>query len=151
MKLNHRTDPAPPTALDGVVQTDDDRAIGHKPFDHDAKQQPGNSSGTPPGAVEDLVKGRKVGGFCPAGHAQAGRDGPLAWCQQSPHHQNEHMLPTRCCEAGAPCLQPLAQDLGNGVPTIGMGMVQHPMLRIPAGNGGKATAITMRRSESGAP
>jgi hypothetical protein len=144
-------DPATPSALDGVVQTNDDRAIGHEPFDHNAQQSFGNSTRAPAGAVEDLVKGCKVGGFGPAGHAQAGSDGPLARCQQGAHHQNKHMLPAGCREAGAPCLQPLAQDLGNGIADIGIGMVQHPMLRIFTGKGGKAIAVTMRRSESDAP
>ena len=141
----------PPSALDGVVQTDDDRAIGHEPFDHDAQQPSGNSTGAPPGAVEDLVKGCKVGGFGPASHTQTGSDGPLARRKQGAHHQNEDMLPTGRRKARAPCLQPLAQDLGNGIADIGIGMVQHPMLRLFTGNGGKAIAATMRRSESDAP
>ena len=144
-------DPAPPSALDGVIQTDDNRAIGHEPFDHNGQQPPGNGTGAPAGAIEDLVKGCKVGRLGPAGHAQAGCDGPLARCQQGTHHQNEHMLPAGRREAGAPCLQPLAQDLGNGIADIGIGMVQHPMLRIFTGNGCKAIAVTMRRSESDAP
>jgi len=53
-------------------------------------------------------------------------------------------------------LQPLAQDLWNGIADIGMmasirGVVQHPMLRIFTGKAGKATAANIRRSESGAP
>ena len=52
---------------------------------------------------------------------------------------------------GALRLQPPAQDLGNGLADIGLGMVQHPMLRIFTGKGGKAIAVTMRRGESDAP
>ena len=50
-------------------------------------------------------------------------------------------------------LAAIAQDLGNGIADIGIGMVQqqHPMLRIFTGKGGKAIAATMRRSESDAP
>ena len=119
-------DPASPSALNGVVQTDDDRASGHEPLHHDAQQPSGNSTGAPSGAVEDLVKGCKVGGFGPAGHAQAGSDRPLARRQQGAHHQNKHMLPAGRRKAGAPCLQPLAQDLGNGIADIGIGILQHP-------------------------
>ncbi len=144
-------DPASPSALDGVIHTDDNRAIGHEPFDHNAQQSPGNGTGAPAGAIEDLVIGRKVAGLDPAGHPQAGTDGPLARCQQGSHHQNEYMLPARRSEAGAPCLQPLAQDLGNGIADSGLGMVQHPMLRIPTGTGCKAIGVAVRRAESDAP
>ena len=48
-------------------------------------------------------------------------------------------------------LAAIAQDLGNGIADIGIGMVQHPMLRTFTGNGCKAIAATMRRSESDAP
>lgn len=140
-----------PSALNGVVQTDDDRAIGHEPFDHDAQQPSGNSTGAPTGTVEDLVIAGKVACLSPAGHAQAGSNGPLARRQQGAHHQNEDMLPAGRRKAATPCLQPLAQDLGNGIADIGIRMVQHPMLRIFTGKGGKAIAVTMRRSESDAP
>jgi hypothetical protein len=89
----------------------------------------------------------KVGGLGPAGHAQAGADGPLARRQQSSHDQNKDMFPTGRCEAGAQLLEPLAQDLRNGIADGGVGMVQHPMLRIPASTCCKA--MTVRRSESG--
>ena len=49
---------------------------------------------------------------------------------------------------GALRLQPPARDLGNGLADIGLGMVQHPVLRIFTGNGCNAIAATMRRSES---
>jgi hypothetical protein len=41
-------------------------------------------------------------------------------------------------------LQPLPQYLGNGIADDGLGMVQHPMLRIFTDKGGKAIAATMR-------
>ena len=47
----------------------------------------------------------------------------LPGAQQGAHHQNKHMLPAGRRKAGAPCLQPLAQDLGNGIAYIGIGMV----------------------------
>lgn len=93
----------------------------------------------------------KVGSFGSAGHAQAGTDSSLARCQQGFHHQDEDMLPAGRSEAWAPCLQPLAQDLGNGIAVTGIGIVQHPMLRIFIGKGGKTIAPAMRRSESDAP
>jgi len=120
--------PASPSALDGVVHTDDNGAIGHKPFDDKAQQSPGNGTRAPAGAIEDLVIACKVGGLGPAGHAQAGTDGPLARRQQGAHDQNEHMLPAGRREAGAPCSQPLAQHLGNGIAGSDVGLVQHPML-----------------------
>ena len=85
------------------------------------------------------------------GHAQAGTDILLARRQQGTHHQNEDMLPAGRRKAWAPCLQPLAQDLGNGIADISIGMVHHLILRIVTGNGCKAIAATMRRSESDAP
>jgi hypothetical protein len=78
-------------------------------------------------------------------------DGPLARRQQGTHHQDEDMLPTGRRKAGAPCLQPLAQDLGNGIADVGLGMVQHPMLRFLTSKSDKAIAVIMRRSESDAP
>ena len=66
-------------------------------------------------------------------------------------HQNEHMLPARRGEAATPGVQPLAQELGDGIADNGVGMVQHPMLRILTNPAGKARAATMRRSESDAP
>ena len=144
-------DPVSPSALNGVVHTDDHRAVRHEVFDHNAQQLSGNSTRAPAGAVEDLMIAGKVGGFSPTGHAQAGSDGPLARCQQGTHHQNEDMLPAGRSETGAPRLQPPAQYQGNGVADNGLGMVHHPMLRIFTGNGCKAIAATMRRSESDAP
>ena len=96
-------DPVSPSAFDGVVHTDDNRAIGHEPFDHNVQQPPGYSAGAPSGATENLVIACKVGGPGASGHAQAGADGPLAWCQQGAHDQNEHMLPTGRSEAATPC------------------------------------------------
>ena len=61
------------------------------------------------------------------------------------------MFPTWGREAGAPCLQPLPQYLGDGIAGIGIGMVLHPMLRIPTHKGCKTLGATMRRSESDAP
>ena len=142
-------DPASPSAFDGVVHANDDGAIGHEPFDHQAQQSPGNGTGAPAGSVEDLVVACKVGSIGPAGHVQAGADGTLARRQQSSHDQNKDMFPTGRCEAGAQLLEPLAQDLGNGIADGGVWMVQHPMLRIPDITCCKA--MTVRRSESGLP
>jgi hypothetical protein len=109
-------DTASPSALNGVVHTNDHRPVGHKAIDHNAQQLFGDSAGAPAGAVEDLMIACEVGGLSPAGHAQAGSDGPLAGCQQGTHHQNEHMLPTGGTETRAPRLQPLAQYQGTGSP-----------------------------------
>src|ERR1700712_2151287 len=141
-------DPASPSALNGVCHTDDHRAIGHEAVDHNAQQSSGNSTRAPAGAVEDLVIACKVSGLSPAGHTQAGRDGPFARCQHSTHRQNKHMLPAGCRETRAPRVQPLAQYQGNGVADIGLVWVQHPMLRIPADAGCNAEAVAMRRAES---
>jgi len=48
-------DPVSPSAFDGVFHTDDNRAIGHEPFDHNVQQPPGDSAGAPSGATENLV------------------------------------------------------------------------------------------------
>lgn len=141
-------DPGSPSALNGVVHTDDHRAVGHKAIDHNAQQSFGNSAGAPAGAVEDLMIACEVGGLSPAGHAQAGSDGPLVGCQQGTHHQNENMLPTGGGETRAPHLQPLAQYQGNRFADNGLVWVQHPMLRIPTDAGCNAQAVAMRRAES---
>ena len=133
-----------PSALNGVVHTDDHRTVRHEVFDHNAQQLSGNSTRAPAGAVEDLMTAGKVGGFSPTRHAQAGSDGPLARCQQGTHHQNKHMLPAGCSETGDSRLQPPAQYQGNGITDNGLGMVQHPMLRIPTDTGGKAMVVAMR-------
>ena len=113
-------------------------------FDHNAQQLSGNNTRAPAGAVEDLMIAGKVGGFSPTGHAQAGSDGPLARRQQGTHHQNEDMRPAGRSETEAPRLQPPAQYQGNGITDNGLGMVQHPMLRIPTDTGGKAMVVAMR-------
>lgn len=74
-------DPASPSAFDGVVYANDDGAIGHEPFDHEAEQSPGNGTGAPAASAELVAC--KVGGLGPAGHAQARADGSLARRQQS--------------------------------------------------------------------
>jgi hypothetical protein len=56
------------------------------------------------------------------------------------------MLPAGRSEASAPCLQPLAQYLGNGIADNGLVLMQHPMLRSPADIGCKAMAVALRRS-----
>jgi len=136
------SDATSPSPFDGVVHTDDDRVIGHEPFDDNAQLSPGDGTRTPAGATEDLMIACKVGRFGPASHAQAGTDGSLARRQQSAHHQDEHMLPTRRREASTPWLQPLPQYLGNGIADNGFGMVHHPMLRIPTDTGCKAIALS---------
>lgn len=137
-------DPAPPSPLDSVVHANDNRAIGHEPFDDDAKQSPGNGTGAPAGAAQDLVVGCEVDGLGPAGHTQARSNSALARGQQAAHHENKHMLPTGCSKAGTPRLQPLAQDLGNGIADNGLVLVQHPILRILTEARCNAWAVAMR-------
>ena len=110
-----RADPAAPPAVNDVVHANDDRTIGDKPFDDNTEQSPRRGTGAPTGAIENLVIACKVGGLSPAGHAQAGGNGPLARCQHGAHHQNEHMLPAGSRETGAPRLEPPAQHQGNGI------------------------------------
>jgi len=47
-------------------------------------------------------------------------------------------------------LQPLAQDLGDGIADDGFGMVLHLMLRILVDTGCKAIAVAVRQSQSDA-
>ncbi|WP_235210004.1 hypothetical protein, partial [Sphingobium sp. Ant17] len=98
--------------------------------------------------VEDLVIGCKVGSMGSAGHTQARRNGSFAGGQQAAHHKNEYMLPTGGRKAGTPCLQPLAQDLGDGIADNGLVLVQHLMLGILTEARRNAWAVAMRPVES---
>ena len=94
-----------------------------------------------------LLVGCEVDGLGPAGHTQARSNSALARGQQAAHHENKHMLPTGCSKAGTPRLQPLAQDLGNGIADNGLVLVQHPKLRILTEARCNAWAVAMRRGE----
>ncbi len=73
----------------------------------------------------------KVGSIGSAGHTQARRNGPFPRGQQAAHHKNKYMLPAGSRKTATPCLQPLAQYLGDGIADNGLVLVQHSMLENP--------------------
>lgn len=127
-----RGDPASPPAFDGVVHPDHHGTIRYKTVDDHDQQATCHGAGIPAGPVEELMVAGKVLRLGAPGHPEAGADGALARCQHGAHYQDEHVLPAGSSEARAQRLQPIAQDLGDGIAWRRREhrMMLHPMLRI---------------------
>ena len=81
-----------PTALDGVVNTDNDWTASDQSSHENLQKLSRQLMRFPPGAIENLVEGAEGFALGVTCNPETRRYGSLARCQQYTHHKNERFL-----------------------------------------------------------
>jgi hypothetical protein len=149
-------DPGTPPAFDGVIHPDHHGPCRDEAIDDHPRHPSRHRAGIPSGTVENLVKAREVSRLGASGHPQANADGPFARGRHGARHQDGHVFPGWRRKARTQRLQPVAQDLWDGIAGTlrDVETMYHPILRIPCRPScksvgcGKANRAALRHSKA---